>query len=117
MADIGRPTVVTPEILNKLEQAFLMGCSDLEACFIAGIGKTALYDYQKANPDFTERKEEMKQKPIILARTSVINAMKNDGDLALKFLERKRKDEFGVKQTFDHTFNTPVVINETIRDD
>ena len=58
----GRPTIITPEIIAKLEQAFSLGCSDLEACIYADIGKTALYDYQEKNPEFTERKEALKQK-------------------------------------------------------
>lgn len=102
MSEIGRPTVMTPEVVNKLEEAFLLGCTDLEACFAAGISKQTLYNYQDANPDFIDRKEQLKENPIYLARTSVVNAMKLDGDLALKYLERKRKDEFGTKTTQAH---------------
>jgi len=95
---IGRPTIMTPETIDKLEQAFMMGCSDLEACLFADIGKTTLYNYQNENTDFVERKEKLKENPILLARTSVIKDMQNSGELALKFLERKKKDEFSMKQ-------------------
>ena len=88
---------MTPEILSKLEHAFALGCTDLEACFYAEIGKTTLYNYQELNPEFAERKEELKNRPIFLARTSVINGIQTDADLALKFLERKCKDEFSMK--------------------
>lgn len=98
MADVGRPTVMTPEILSKLEYAFSLGCSDLEACFYANIGKTTLYEYQKENPDFTDRKAELKENPVLLARQSVIKHMADDGDLAIKYLERKKKDEFSLRQ-------------------
>lgn len=94
---------MTPEKISKLEEAFMLGCSDLEACLFADIGKTTLYNYQNENPDFTERKEKLKENPILLARRSVVNSMTEDGDLALKFLERKRKDEFGTKSTTEHT--------------
>lgn len=93
---------MTPEVIGKLEQAFLLGCTDLEACFFADISKDALYDYQAKTPGFAERKEKLKERPIFLARQSVINQMEDDGDLALKFLERKRKDEFSVKSTTEH---------------
>lgn len=94
----GRPTVVTPDILRKLEEAFAMGCTDLEACFFADIGKTTLYKYQNENPLFTERKEELKQSPVFEARKSVINGLKDDPKLALAYLERKKKDEFSLRQ-------------------
>ena len=99
----GRDTVMTPEIISKLEQAFLLGCSDLEACFFADIGKTTLYNYQKANPDFAERKEKLKQSPILAARQSVVDGFKEDAHLALKYLERKRKKEFGLRSSVDMT--------------
>jgi Ca2+-binding EF-hand superfamily protein len=56
----GRPTVMTQETIQKLEQAFAFGSTDEEACFYANIGKSTLYDYIKANPEFSERKEALK---------------------------------------------------------
>ena len=94
----GRPTIITPEILHKLEEAFALGCSDLEACFFADIGKSTLYNYQNKNPEFVERKEELKQSPVFEARKSVINGLKDDPKLALAYLERKKKDEFSLRQ-------------------
>lgn len=98
---MGRATIMTPEIIAKLEHAFLLGCTDLEACFYADIGKTTLYQYQENNPDFTERKELLKNNPLFIARKSVIDKMVDDGDLALKYLERKAKDEFSTKSEVD----------------
>lgn len=95
---IGRPTVMTVAVIRKLEEAFLFGCTDLEACFSADISKTALYEYQIEHPEFTERKEKLKENPVFLARKSVIEKLPENGELALKFLERKKKDEFGTKQ-------------------
>ena len=90
----GRPTKMTPETIRKLEQAFSLGCTDLEACLFADIGKSTLYDYQEENPEFAERKARLKENPVLLARKSVVEALEGDPDLALKFLERKKKDEF-----------------------
>ena len=98
---VGRPTVMTPETLAKLEHAFLLGCTDLEACFYADISQDALYDYQRANPEYTKRKEQLKQNPIFLARTSVVDGVQKDADLALKYLERKLKNEFSLKSEID----------------
>jgi len=98
---MARPTIMTPEILKKLEEAFMMGCSDLEACFWADIGKTTLYNYQNDHPEFVERKEEMKKRPSFLARQTVVKEVQTDGALALKYLERKESDEFSTNSTLN----------------
>jgi hypothetical protein len=40
----GRPTKMTPDTVKKLEEAFLLGCSDIEACLVADISKQTLYN-------------------------------------------------------------------------
>ena len=97
MANVGRPTKMTDDTVRKLEEAFSLGCSDLEACLLADISKQTLYDYQKIHPEFVDRKEMLKEKPILLARTSVIKGLDENPELALKFLERKKKDEFSLR--------------------
>lgn len=97
----GRKTVMTPEIINKLEQAFSMGCSDLEACLFADIGKTTLYNYQNENPEFVERKEKLKEKLVLKARSVIAKALNNNEiDIAKWYMERKRKSEFSIREEF-----------------
>lgn len=95
----GRPTLMTPDTLNKLNTAFARGASDLEACFYAGIGKTALYNYQKAHPEFAEKKEALRDSLIFKARGVVEDAIaEGDKDMAKWYLERKKKSEFTTRQ-------------------
>lgn len=95
---VGRPTVMTPEVVAKLEQAFSLGCSDLEACLYADISKQSLYDYQAKYPEFADRKAMLKEKLILKARTVVADALNNkDENTAKWYLERKKKDEFSTK--------------------
>lgn len=93
----GRPTIMSEAVIKKLEEAFLVGASDLEACFYANISHQTLYNYQNANPEFVERKRLLKQKPVLLARQTVVQKISTDGKLALKFLERKRRKEFAIR--------------------
>lgn len=94
----GRPTIMTPDIIDKLEQAFSLGASDLEACLHAGIGKSTLYNYQNQNPSFVERKELLKDKLILKSRAVLAAALgNNDKQTAQWYLERKRKEEFSVR--------------------
>ena len=86
----GRPTVMTPEVIRKLEDAFSWGCTDLEACCFANIGKTALYDYCEKKPDFAEHKETLKNNPVMKAKRVVMTALDaDDVNSAHKVIERK----------------------------
>lgn len=96
--DTGRPTKLTPQTIDKLRTAFLMGCSDVEACLYADISKTALYNYQQRNPEFIDKKEQWKEQLTLKARTVIANALNNkDENTAKWYLERKVKNEFGTR--------------------
>lgn len=91
----GRPTVMTPETIQKLEQAFLIGATDREACLVADIGMATLYEYCQDNPSFSDRKEYLKDMPKYKARLNVSDAInKGDKNTSQWYLERKVKDEF-----------------------
>jgi hypothetical protein len=92
---VGRPPVLTPEKVKQLEDAFIEGATDLEACNQAGISKQTLYNFQKDCPEFIDRKEQLKSSPVFQARKTVnLQIKRGDADLAIKYLERKVKDEF-----------------------
>lgn len=100
MADVGRPTVMTPEVIAKLEEAFLNGATDLQACFVANISKDSLYRYIKENPEFSDRKEalkdDIKYKAKMALKRSIENELISDDKRAENskwLLERKSKDE------------------------
>lgn len=89
----GRPTVMTPDIIRKLEEAFAIGCSDSEACSYADIGQSTLYSYQEKHPEFAERKEKLKERPILKARQTVVKGL-DQVEHAKWYLERRKKAEF-----------------------
>tara|TARA_R110002012_G_C11439372_1_gene590409 strand:+ start:162 stop:518 length:357 start_codon:yes stop_codon:yes gene_type:complete len=86
----GRPTKMTAETIQKLETAFIAGCTDLEACCYADVSKSTLYDYCQNNPEFSERKETLKNQPLMQARFIIREALV-DGDLntANRVIDRK----------------------------
>lgn len=92
----GRPTVMTAKILERLRQAFAIGCTDEEACAFADIAPRTFYDYQKANPEFLQEKEALKQKPILKAKKTIEQSL-DDPKNAQWYLERKKKDEFSTR--------------------
>jgi hypothetical protein len=130
-SNVGRPTVMTKEVLGKLETAFAYDMTDEEACFYAGINPTSLYDYQKEHKEFTQRKQALKNRPVMMARETLVKSLKDrkikvldkqgnlveidiiaNPELALKYLERKKKDEFSTKTTIDHSGKIDVEDNK-----
>ncbi len=107
----GRPTIMTPTVVKKLEDAFKLGCSDIEACFAANISKQTLYNYQEKYPEFIDRKSSLKENPTFIARKSVVQGLQSDPHLALKYLERKKKKEFGLKTDVDLNGNIDTNLN------
>lgn len=93
----GRPRKIDEAVLRKLEEAFGLGSTDAEACFYADIAPSTLYAYEKENPEFSERKKALKERPILLARRTVVNALETDYNHALRYLERKKRDEFSLR--------------------
>lgn len=91
---------MTPETIAKLEEAFLMGCPDTEACLWADINPSTLYHYQEKHPEFIQRKEALRKKPTLTARRNITKAVDSgDLDSSKWYLERKAKEEFSKGDT------------------
>lgn len=86
----GRPTVMTPEVIRKLEDGFTKGLSDLEACLYAGIGKTPFYEYLQENPEFAERREMLKNNVRMQAKINIhTEVAAGDARTSQWYLERR----------------------------
>ena len=94
---MARPTVMTPEVIAKLEEAFAWGCTDREACLWANIAEKTLYLYQGKHPEFIHRKEMLKDTPILDSRATVARSVKRDPRMAMDYLSRKKKEEFSLR--------------------
>jgi len=93
---MGRPTVMTPETLKLLREAFAIGCSKKEACAYAKIGESTLYDHINANPNFSEEIERLIQEPILKAKHTIVKSL-DDPKNAQWYIERKLKGEFSLR--------------------
>lgn len=98
----GRPTVRTPEVDTKIEQAAALGASYEEIAFYAGIHRNTLYRWAQEDEELKGRIEELQQQPILKARQTVIQSL-GDPDRAFRYLERKRKAEFSLRTETDVT--------------
>jgi hypothetical protein len=102
MAKVGRKLFDGKDydiVVQKLEQAWALDCSDVEAAAYADISSAALSDFLKKNPKVSERKARLKQRPVLQARSVVIKKIQaGDAKLALQYLERKKSGEFSTMQ-------------------
>ena len=89
------------DVVLKLEQAFAIGANDEEACFYADISESALYEYQKKKPEFLERKKLLKNRPVLVAKQTVVNDMAKNVETAKWYLVKK-VPEFGDHQEVVH---------------
>jgi len=119
----GRPSKMTKEVVKKLEEAFAIDATITEACFYANISRETFYNWMKANKKLFDRLEELRANPVLTARTTVVNAIKTDPDMAMRYLERKRKGEFSPRietdnrnrETFDESAKEIKNLLEEIR--
>lgn len=95
----GRPTVMTAEVVGKLELGFLKDLNITQCCHFAGISRQTFYEYCDKHPEFLDKIEELQSSPSMKAKVNIVDAIEA-GDLELSkwWLERKSKDEFSLKQ-------------------
>ena len=93
---------MTEATLLKLEQAFAIDASVLEACSYAGIATNTFYVYLKLHPEFQDRIDELRQRPLLKARQTIVNNLNNPQN-AQWYIERKAKKEFSTRIEQDIT--------------
>ena len=97
----GKPTFFTPEVITKLETAFAIGASVKAACFYAGVSSKIFYDFLLREPKYRDRFEELKEKPILKALQTIVQAL-DDPEMAKWYVERKL-DEFKPETKIKHS--------------
>lgn len=115
----GRPPSITVDVVNKLEQAFSLGCTDSEACLYADISRQTLYNYEAKHPEFIDRKATLKEKPFLLARKTIIEDCKTP-EGARWYMERKKKNEFALRTELtgkdgDNLLPTPIYAGKSLK--
>lgn len=106
---MARPTKLDSLTIKKLEEAFVLGASINEACFNANISKQTFYNWKDENPELFDHFEQLRQAPILKARKCVVNALEKNPTLAMRYLERKLKSEFGNGTSDDKTDKNEVL--------
>lgn len=92
----GRPTIMTDEILQKLESVFKLGVTNGVACNYADIAESTFYDHYKKDPVFRRKIDSAKDYARIAAGNVVVDSIVNGKDVesAKWWLAKKHSDEF-----------------------
>lgn len=77
---VWRPTKMSDEIVEKLEEIFKIDGTVEEACSYAGIDTKTYYNWLNSNEEFFHKMEDAKKVPFILARKALIRWMNSKDD-------------------------------------
>lgn len=97
----GRPRADIEQYITNIQPFLEVGCSLYEACLHGLVPYTTVIDHQNRDEEIRKKIERMQNIPILVARQSVVADMAENSDMALKYLERKKKDEFSLRS--EHT--------------
>ena len=106
----GRPTVKTEEVIRKIEEVAALDGSVEEMAYYAGIHRDTLYAWLKDDPELSDRIGALRQRPILKARQTITKAL-DDPNHAFKYLEKKRRKEFG--NSLDVTTDGEKIVSDT----
>lgn len=111
-AKVGRPTIFTPETLEKLRTTAQMDCTFAEMAYFANMSEDALYAEFRRNPDFKKEIDRLRAYPKLLARQNLMKAMKEGDMLTVRwYLEKKGGDEFNPQIKIEHNIPNVDKIN------
>ena len=88
----GRPTVFTPEVVQKLEDLISQDVEIERACRFVGISESAYYAECKENAEFREKMSKAQEYPLILANRTIAKAIR-DGDIQSAWRMKQSRDK------------------------
>ena len=92
----GRPTKMTPEVVGKLREVFLLDYTVEEACDYAKIHKDTYYDHLKKNPEFSDEMARSQRGLVKAAKRAVAIEIyeKKNARIALDFLKHRQPERY-----------------------
>jgi hypothetical protein len=94
--EVGRPTVMTPEVVEKILWACAKGYNDRESSLFAGIDRDTLINYKRKFPSFSAQMEAIRENPNMMAKTNLIDSiMRGNVEDSKWWLVKRNKEEFG----------------------
>ena len=107
----GRPSKIDKTVLAKLDDAFAFTYTDEEASLYAGIDPATLYRYQKKNPEFRKRKEQLRLSPNLAAKKVLVEGIAKNIDQS-RWWAIHKMPEFTPVQKIEHKIEDSQVIKK-----
>lgn len=85
------------KLITNIEPYLKEGCSLHEACLHGIVPYTTVIDYYNNDEELRKKIDRLQNEPILRARESLNKGVLDNPELALRYLERKKKDEFSLK--------------------
>jgi hypothetical protein len=108
-------------VLTKCKEVWALGGTDAEAAYYAEISTASISRYLSAHSDVLEFRNRLKEKPVLLARQTVIAKIPDSYANAMDYLSRKRKAEFSTRSELTGAEGKPLMpdrkkeINEALK--
>lgn len=81
LSNVGRPTLYSDEIVEKLASIFRIGGTVEQAVSYAQIDKVTYYNWMEKHPNFSTKMEQARNYADIVAKNIVVDSMIKDKDL------------------------------------
>jgi hypothetical protein len=81
LSNVGRPTLYSEEMVNKLESIFKIGGTVEQALSYAGISKETYYNWTEKHPEFLTKMQSARIYADIVAKNIVVDSMIKDKDV------------------------------------
>lgn len=81
LSNVGRPTLYSDEIVEKLASIFRIGGTVEQAVSYAQIDKVTYYNWMEKHPNFSTKMEQARTYADIVAKNIVVDSMIKDKDL------------------------------------
>ena len=113
---MARPTKFTDDVIRKIEEVAALDGTVEEMAYYADLNADTIYSWLKEKPEFSERINKLRQRPVLKARQTINKRMEESYANAVDYLKRKKKKEFG--DNVDVTTNQQPIqgINYTVPD-
>jgi len=95
---MGRPlSLEDPVILEKFKAAQRLDANIEASCAYAGIAVKTYYNHVDRKPEFLQEMQIIRKDPYLKALNAVVEHLSKDPEFALKYLERRARNEFSTQ--------------------
>lgn len=113
----GRPSAITPDVVNKLRHAFMYDGTIEDACKYAGISKVTFYKYYKENEEFMNEIDRVRTYATRTARRVLINWLdsKNEAIAQKAAIEILRRRDPRYRDKLEGTIDGDVEVKGEVK--